>query len=526
LKKRIYLILILLFISATTISFYFIQETITKLKNTEIENIYNNRMKEYQNAVYEKKIFLDAFSKFIVQSQPVIDGYLHNNRQEIINFLKPLYKNLSQKHLIKELHFFKKPAISYVNFSNLKKYNIDVSKARKDILFIETSFTPSTHFYICRVYPGFRATYPIIYKDRLLGAVSFGVDIDFLKYHFNSLGAKTSIYFDDNKLKDFLLPQTYKKYSSLKLYEGLRVDGVFHNLDLTKKYIVKNGIIFTIIPIKDIFNNRIAYLIIQDNINKYINIIKKAATKKIIIEISTYFIILLIVMLLFNAIFKKLATYNEILEFIKHKQFNKIPKKVNQKDEFDRYENSLIEVANDIKSYLSILKNEVEEYQNKAYIDGLTKVFNRMFLEENKKKLILKAEIQNKPLSVIMLDIDDFKKINDTYGHDIGDLVLVKLAQTIKSSLRKSDYLIRYGGEEFVVILYLNIDDALKVAEKIRKEIEELEINLPNNKILHFTISLGVSHILENETNLFDIIKRADEKLYKAKLSGKNQVQI
>jgi len=525
-KRKIYSLLILLFVLATSTSIYFIIQTIQKLQEKELTNIYNNRIKEYNNAIYEKQIFLDSFSKFIVHSKPIIDGYLHNDRQEIIDFLEPLYKNLSDKHLIKELHFFKKPAISFVNFSNLKKYNFDVSKARKDILFIETSFTPSTHFYICRVYPGFRATYPIIYKDRLLGAVSFGVDIEFFKYHFNSLGAKTSIYFNDKNLKKFLLPQIYQKYTSLPLKNGLRIDGNYHKLDLSKKYIIKDGIIFTIIPIKDLFKNNIAYLIIQDDLNKYIKIIKSAATKKISIEMFTYFMILFVVTILFNIIFSKLNRYNEILEYIKQKQFNKIPSQVEQKDEFDKYENNLIDVANDIKSYLSLLKNEVEEYQDKAYIDGLTKTFNRMFLEENKKEFILKAQIQNKPLSVIMLDIDDFKKINDTYGHDIGDLVLVELTKTIKSILRKSDYLIRYGGEEFVIILYLNIDDALKVAEKIRKAIEQLDVRLPNNNIIHFSVSLGLSHIFDGEDCLCKIIKRADEKLYKAKKDGKNQVKI
>ena len=125
-----------------------------------------------------------------------------------------------------------------------------------------------------------------------------------------------------------------------------------------------------------------------------------------------------------------------------------------------------------------------------------------------------------------MLDIDDFKKVNDTYGHDVGDMVLIKLAETIKNDIRKEDLFIRYGGEEFLIILpNSNIENTYIVAEKIKKHIEDITLEI-GHKHLKFTISLGISEIREGDSSIFDAIKRADINLYEAKRNGKNRVEI
>ncbi len=152
--------------------------------------------------------------------------------------------------------------------------------------------------------------------------------------------------------------------------------------------------------------------------------------------------------------------------------------------------------------------------------DFLTGLFNRRYLEE-----ILRWEIEfskryGHPLSVILLDVDNFKCINDKYGHQTGDLVLKKLAELLKKNLRKSDIVARYGGEEFIIILPdTDIKGAVKVAEKLRKAIEKLSING-----IKITASFGVSQ-LKDDDDIQKLIKRADKALYIAKRSGKNTVK-
>ncbi|MDI6604800.1 MAG: diguanylate cyclase [Thermoanaerobacteraceae bacterium] len=157
--------------------------------------------------------------------------------------------------------------------------------------------------------------------------------------------------------------------------------------------------------------------------------------------------------------------------------------------------------------------------EERSMADPLTGVYNRRYLE------ICIDFIKGYFKYVFMVDIDHFKNINDTYGHDIGDLVLKETAKICAKTIRSSDRIIRFGGEEFLIFLATEDDDvAYTVAERIRKNIEEMEIRLSDDKTIKLTISVGCTKILPNEKNLDFAIKRADEKLYKAKNTGRNKV--
>ncbi len=527
-KKRIYFILIFLSIVVTVVSLLYNLQSLNKLIDQKAKETFENRIKEY-NVLYEnKKTFLDAFAKFLTSSPIIINAYLKNNRQMIINYLKPLYENLHKAGIIEEIHFFKAPAISFVNFANLKKYDINVSKSRADILWVDTSFQPSTHYYVCRLYPGLRATYPIVYKGRVLGSLSFGLNIKIFKQLFEKIGAENvSIYLNNDILKKMLLPQKYKEYAKLPTYENYKVLGkVFKNIDLNPGFEVKNNYVFTKIKISDFFGHPMAYLVIKDDIKQSIATIKRILVEKTIIELLGFLVAFGIVFILFRWIFTKMEDINKILTLIKEQKFSQIPQKTTPKDELDIYKNNLIEVAQKIKTYFNILSEKVEEYSDKAYKDGLTEALNRRFLEEKANQLFTKYSLKKTKVGIVMLDIDNFKHINDNFGHDIGDLIITKLADTIKSIIRKEDFLIRYGGEEFLLILpNSSLQDTYKVAEKIRKAIENLEVKI-GNKNLKFTISVGVSELNSFDKTLFDAIKRADINLYKAKQNGKNRVEI
>jgi diguanylate cyclase (GGDEF)-like protein len=123
-----------------------------------------------------------------------------------------------------------------------------------------------------------------------------------------------------------------------------------------------------------------------------------------------------------------------------------------------------------------------------------------------------------------MIDMDYFKKVNDTYGHEAGDIVLKTLANILKNSVRKSDIIIRYGGEEFLVILQniKNEKDALHVAEKIRKNVEDTVIDIGSDKIKK-TVSIGISIYPNHCEKGWECIKAADIALYEAKRSGRNK---
>jgi len=154
-----------------------------------------------------------------------------------------------------------------------------------------------------------------------------------------------------------------------------------------------------------------------------------------------------------------------------------------------------------------------------ADFDSLTGVFNRRKIEELLAVEIERAKRYGKPLSVLFVDIDNFKDINDSFGHMKGDQVLREVAMLIKKELRSTDHVGRFGGEEFLIILpETKPEEAVKVAERIRRVIERCSFDGVN-----VTVSVGVTGYSEGES-LEDVIDRVDKAMYRAKMEGKNRV--
>jgi len=158
-----------------------------------------------------------------------------------------------------------------------------------------------------------------------------------------------------------------------------------------------------------------------------------------------------------------------------------------------------------------------------AHTDQLTQIGNRAALLNSLQRELELARRYGTPLSIILLDVDHFKSINDNFGHDIGDAVLRSVARSIKDSVRGSDILFRYGGEEFVILLSnTSKDGAVNLAERIRNMVETLSCGV-RDLTLHVTLSLGVATVIPGETHL-DLLRRADQLMYLAKRGGRNRV--
>lgn len=165
------------------------------------------------------------------------------------------------------------------------------------------------------------------------------------------------------------------------------------------------------------------------------------------------------------------------------------------------------------------IKEGYVEAKKEAVIDELTGLFNYRFLKNQINKIITGAKNKLQPISILMIDIDDFKKYNDTLGHPEGNNLLRRVARELKLSIRFEDYVIRYGGEEFIVILTNTaLDGASKVAERMLKRIKTIKHNP--------TVSIGIACYPEIAEDGEKLIKMADEALYRAKSEGKNCFRI
>ncbi|MFK5971489.1 MAG: diguanylate cyclase [Candidatus Marithrix sp.] len=176
----------------------------------------------------------------------------------------------------------------------------------------------------------------------------------------------------------------------------------------------------------------------------------------------------------------------------------------------------------EIEELLARIRVGIRSCQDKrhAIMDTLTQLYNRHFFDVHLIKEINRALRYQRKLSLIMLDIDHFKQVNDTYGHDVGDLVLTELAIILNDHCRQSDIPIRWGGEEFIILLpETDKQGAKKLAERIRCAIETYDFTIAG----HQTASFGVAILVDDYQTL---IKRADEALYKAKENGRNIVII
>ena len=169
------------------------------------------------------------------------------------------------------------------------------------------------------------------------------------------------------------------------------------------------------------------------------------------------------------------------------------------------------------------IKDKLKEQANRDY---LTNLYNRRYFSEIAENIIKTVKREKKELSVIMLDIDKFKDINDTYGHATGDIVIKSLANLLKENTRESDVVSRFGGEEFAILLpFTNKDGAFKIAEELRSIVEDQNIQISSDKHIKYTVSIGVDCLnCKIDSTISESLGRADKALYKAKNEGRNQV--
>jgi len=230
----------------------------------------------------------------------------------------------------------------------------------------------------------------------------------------------------------------------------------------------------------------------------------------------------------------KESSIKEALEFVREKHYKRVVVTdedgnlsgiITQKElislTYSRWAMLMNEYQKELIEVNRILENKNREYETMATTDSLTGLYNRYKFSElylSAYKVMLQ---RHNAMSVILLDIDYFKKVNDTYGHNIGDQVLIQISHTLLRILRNVDIVCRWGGEEFIILLpTANLEQALGLAEKLRKSIDLLELDV----VGHVSASFGVSEVVEGES-MEEVIVRADSALYLAKNSGRNCVK-
>jgi diguanylate cyclase (GGDEF)-like protein len=192
----------------------------------------------------------------------------------------------------------------------------------------------------------------------------------------------------------------------------------------------------------------------------------------------------------------------------------------------DEYYHQITSMRNYFETAKPVIESRIltSQLRESSLRDGMTGLYNRRFLEEFIDNLIRQALREKKHYYVLMLDIDYFKLVNDTYGHDAGDIVIKRLADMLGENIRQSDIAIRYGGEEFMVLLHdSNEEGAMSIARKIQTQFDQERFHLGED-VVQKTISIGIAAFPMDSDAIWKVVKYADIALYEAKNTGRNKI--
>ncbi len=452
-------------------------------------DVYNSTRKSYSKIT---KLLHDE----IINTPEVIDLFKQAKdaspeEQQVIRLtlyklLNPTYESLKSIN-IRQLHFHLPNVSSFLRFHKPEKYGDSLLGIRHSLEIVNKEKRYVEGFEEGRIYNGFRYVYPLFDEEkRYIGSVETSLSFKALSNDIEeTLGDEIDFILKKSIVERKVWKEEQSNYITSQINDQYMNESGDAYIPIVSKYqkinqsiskevtqkmqsqegfsICKDQMIVTFIPISNVEGDRnAAYLISYENSEEISTIAKDALT---LLVIST--IILLILSMLIFVVLQKISKINEI-----------------------------------------------------ATYDSLTGAYNRNTMNELLEYELERMERKHQPLSILYIDIDDFKSVNDKYGHEKGDFVLKKVVDLMIQKLRKSDRLGRWGGEEFLVMLpETDEEEAVLVAEKLREVISMGDYQIARE----VTCSFGVATHIDEE-NLDSMIARADRYLYKAKKEGKNRV--
>jgi diguanylate cyclase (GGDEF)-like protein len=459
---------------------------------TDITNTYE----DFASFIFYNDIYVEDVVVLMQQASQATESEQAILRDTLHSKLVRTY-NMAQNYNFSQIHFHLPNGDSFLRFHNVSEFGDSLIDSRPSIQMVIDQKRIITGFEGGKFMSGYRFIYPLFNDGSYVGSVELSV---------SGTNIVSELY---KSMKDLDVALIIKD----DIIETTRT----YNLDVNHEYSLLSD----------------EYLIEKENIS----IINKSSMSLQLIDDESFNQALKDKIgdnILVGQNFDTTLTYQNndyIIHFKairdignKHVGYFYSVNKTNSLDLFARDRNQFILIATSIMMFMIslfylVMKKE-EEISKYAMIDSLTGIYNRGTFVDFAKRYIARQSRDKTPISIAMIDIDYFKEVNDIHGHRVGDKILVEIVQTIADSIRDTDILARYGGDEFIILLPdTDSDVALCVLERIRSHIE----HTPFMKINSITISVGIHEKLNHES-LDDAIQNADDALYKAKLNGRNRV--
>lgn len=500
-SKRVLIILLTLISFITFIFLYlgyfhhkFVLKSIVNEEQKIASKIYSNTFKHLTE-------HYESIAENLLLNSSVINAFENEDRERLLELTMPIYEKLLKKNkFLHVMHFHTKDTKSFLRLHKPEKFGDDLSSFRHMVKKTNETKLKQTGIEVGIYGISYRVVLPVFnHEGKHLGSFEFGIDINYLFDLFNeNYGFESILLLDKDVFKvyangDNLHFKSFSdKYYSITPNSGVCCSQSEENCvdHLTPDMLVENysfmeyedivNMVFVVTPLENFSQECIGEIVFLKNLNFYTDEIK---------FIRNLTIGLGLILVLFSFYFLRQV--------------------------FKNYTHTIHDYQNKIE-----IKNRT--LSKLINIDHLTSTNNRQSIETILKKELSKAKRYERPLSLIMLDIDDFKSINDTHGHNVGDKVLRSFVKTVLCTTRESDHFGRWGGEEFILVATETTrEDAVKLAEKIRKNILTSDL-LTSQKV---TCSIGVTQYLDEEdSDIF--VHHADLALYEAKHNGKNRVVV
>ena len=469
------------------------------------EEVFDNSIKDtlgayedFSNFIFKSEINREPVLSIIAQASIADDVKKDELRNNLYLQLNEIY-GLTKEYNFRQLQFHLANGDSFLRFHSPEKYGDNLLHIRESVRIANEEKRYVSGFEEGRVINGYRYVYPLSYKGKHIGSVEISISMACVIEKLYKSDKKRDVGFMISKdiVENTVFEDKRNSYGTCYFSEDYLYDvEVFeftnnceHSLKLHKNTGFVNAL--------------------RDEIKDEIRS-KKSFSLAFFYDSSAYFVRYHAI----NDISGKPVGYVFCIDDSSYIKDLK-------RDMYTRFSLVFFTLGILIFVFLTIRRLHSKMY-SLALIDQLTQIYNRSSFYEFANKQVAKRRRNNEKLSVAMIDIDYFKKVNDTFGHSAGDLILKDLAKIVLGSIRTYDVFARFGGEEFILLLPdTGIDVAETVLERVRKNVEEYDFPEVGN----VTISIGISEInLEEEIDA--AIKRADEALYEAKATGRNKVVL
>jgi diguanylate cyclase (GGDEF)-like protein len=473
-------------------------------KNREIIRYYEAN---YKTIIEGYKLLSRSYYDNIINKSFVLENFKNARddkekrdklREELIAYLDKSFKD-AQKDGFRQIHFVFNDNISYLRMHKLDKYGDDLTNIRETVSYVNREKEFIEGFEEGRVLNGYRYEYPLFLEDEYLGCVEVSISFGAIVSIMDNVFDTSSIFMLDKniveeKVWDDLLDENYAKTNiSDDYYIDKNILNYLKNTDKVNRIESRfNKFNNLKIEVKDNMKNNTSFVF-------YTNINKKPCS---------------MVFLSIKNILNKHVGY---LVFLDENQ-----------DLYQFYNNFMVKTIFLIILWLVIIISIFIFYKSRKdinkllFYDKLTNAYNRNYLYKFINNEIERKKRYNQQFSIIMYDIDKFKLVNDTYGHIIGDSILKETSNLVIKNIRKTDYFVRFGGDEFIILLpNTELEKALLVAEKIREKI--FKGTYSKKCVKNISISCGVCEYKQGEDDK-ELIKKVDKALYRAKEKGRNRV--